>query len=85
MIDLGSATGLTCRECSATYDLGAAYACMECFGPLEVTYDLTVAARHRGPMPACLWPAVLYALILGLHVTVPGRWVTGPPTKPRDQ
>ncbi|MFN2425616.1 MAG: DUF1295 domain-containing protein [Candidatus Binatia bacterium] len=28
-------------------------------------------------MPAYLWPAVIYAIILGLHVVVPGRWVTG--------
>ena len=56
MIDLGSATGLTCRECSATYDLGAAYACMECFGPLEVAYDfpaLTRADIEAGP--TSLW------------------------------
>ncbi|MFN2376367.1 MAG: ergosterol biosynthesis protein, partial [Candidatus Binatia bacterium] len=28
-------------------------------------------------MPAFLWPAVIYGLILLLHVAVPGRWVTG--------
>ncbi|MCU0265228.1 MAG: threonine synthase [Actinomycetia bacterium] len=35
----GSATALVCRECGATYDLSARYACEECFGPLEVAYD----------------------------------------------
>ncbi len=37
---LGSAVGLTCRECGRTYALGARYACEDCFGPLEVAYDL---------------------------------------------
>ena len=30
-ICFGNATGLSCRECGATYELGAAYACAECF------------------------------------------------------
>ena len=55
-IDLGSAIGLTCRECGATYDLGAAYACIECFGPLEVAYDFPAITRadiESGP--SSLW------------------------------
>ncbi len=55
-IDLGSAVGLSCRECSASYELGAAYACIECFGPLEVAYEfpaLTRADIESGP--ASLW------------------------------
>jgi protein-S-isoprenylcysteine O-methyltransferase Ste14 len=28
-------------------------------------------------MPAYLWPAILYAIIFGLHVALPSRWVTG--------
>ncbi|HYC57025.1 MAG TPA: DUF1295 domain-containing protein [Candidatus Binatia bacterium] len=28
-------------------------------------------------MPAFLWPLLIYAFILGLHLIVPGRWVTG--------
>ena len=35
----GHATGLSCRECGQVYELGAHYACGECFGPLEVRYD----------------------------------------------
>jgi threonine synthase len=35
----GYATGLSCRECGQVYELGALYACAECFGPLEVRYD----------------------------------------------
>ena len=37
------ATGLRCRECGATYPDDARYSCDECFGPLEVTYDLGAA------------------------------------------
>jgi threonine synthase len=35
----GYATGLSCRECGQVYALGPHYACGECFGPLEVSYD----------------------------------------------
>jgi threonine synthase len=34
-----SAESLKCKECGATYELGANYACENCFGPLEVSYD----------------------------------------------
>ena len=30
---------LKCKECGASYDLGAHFACENCFGPLEVAYD----------------------------------------------
>jgi threonine synthase len=30
---------LKCKECGSTYELGAAFFCEACFGPLEVTYD----------------------------------------------
>jgi threonine synthase len=33
------AESLKCKECGATYELGAHYACENCFGPLEVAYD----------------------------------------------
>jgi threonine synthase len=32
---------LNCKECGASYELGAAFFCESCFGPLEVGYDLT--------------------------------------------
>ena len=35
------AQNLTCKECGSTYDLGAHFACENCFGPLEVRYDLS--------------------------------------------
>src|SRR4051812_7400163 len=34
------ARGLVCRNCGATFGLIAEHACAECFGPLEVDYDL---------------------------------------------
>ena len=34
-----SVESLKCKECGATYELGASYACERCFGPLEVAYD----------------------------------------------
>ncbi|GLZ34046.1 threonine synthase [Lentzea sp. NBRC 105346] len=37
--DLGPARALLCRECGNETPLAAEYACLECFGPLEVAYD----------------------------------------------
>jgi threonine synthase len=34
-----SIESLRCKECGATYELGAHFACENCFGPLEVAYD----------------------------------------------
>jgi threonine synthase len=66
--DFGPATGLTCRECGATYALGAAYACTECFGPLEVAYDFSGVTRElieAGPHNmwrySCLLPVASFA------------------------
>jgi threonine synthase len=50
--DLGPARALSCRECGASQPLGPFYACSECFGPLEVSYDfgtVTRAAIEAGP------------------------------------
>ncbi|SEF16385.1 threonine synthase [Jiangella alba] len=44
---LGRATHLSCRECGTTVELGPFYACMECFGPLEVAYDFGTITRER--------------------------------------
>ncbi len=66
--DFGPATGLVCRECGASYALGAAYACIECFGPLEVGYDHSGVTRElieSGPQNmwrySCLLPVAAYA------------------------
>lgn len=55
-LDFGPATGLVCRECGSEFSLGAAYACEECFGPLEVQYDFTGVTRERIMAgPQSLW------------------------------
>jgi threonine synthase len=72
----GNAIGLNCRECGATYDLGAAYACAECFGPLEVAYDFSGVRRDDiSAGPANMWR---YADLL----PVPASAVTAPNLNP---
>jgi threonine synthase len=39
------ASGLICRNCGATFPLGAQHACLECWGPLEIDYDPAALAR----------------------------------------
>jgi len=39
------ARALVCRGCAASYPLAAQHACFECFGPLEVGYDLDALRR----------------------------------------
>jgi threonine synthase len=52
----GPATHLVCRECGEQYPLGAAYACAECFGPLEVGYDFGPVTREQIEAgPASIW------------------------------
>ncbi len=49
----GNAAGLACRECGAEQELGPHFACVECFGPLEVVYDrihVTRADIEAGPL-----------------------------------
>lgn len=49
---LGPAKALVCRECGASAELGPHYACEECFGPLEISYDfsgVTRAGIEAGP------------------------------------
>ena len=48
----GNATHLVCRACGAHSPLGPFYACLECFGPLEVGYaypTITRAEIEAGP------------------------------------
>jgi threonine synthase len=59
---LGAAYALKCRECGATTDLDASYACMECFGPLEVAYaqpTVTRAEIEAGPVSMWRYEALL--------------------------
>src|SRR5690349_14022592 len=72
----GFATHLSCRECGATSDLGATHVCAECFGPMEVGYDLpplTTAEIEAGPPN--IWR---YASLL----PVPPNVATAPNTEP---
>jgi threonine synthase len=39
------ANALVCRNCRASFPLGAQHACFECFGPLEIAYDAALLAR----------------------------------------
>lgn len=73
---LGNATGLSCRECGWTTALGPFYACAECFGPLEVSYDfprLTRADIESGP--ASIWR---YAPLLPVPADIASRPTTQP-------
>ena len=54
--DLGPARALSCRECGATTPLGPFYACAECFGPLEVSYEFGSVTRESIEAgPANIW------------------------------
>ncbi|MGH8892201.1 MAG: threonine synthase [Actinomycetes bacterium] len=44
--DLGPARALACRECGASVGLGPYYACADCFGPLEVSYEFGRVTRE---------------------------------------
>jgi threonine synthase len=50
---------LACRGCDAEYPLAAQHACFECFGPLEVRYDLdalrAVTREQVASGPPNLW------------------------------
>lgn len=55
-IDFGPAAALSCRECGARYDLGPDFACVECFGPLEIAYDFGRVTREQiAEGPANIW------------------------------
>jgi threonine synthase len=59
---LGFASHLSCRECGATSDLGASHACAECFGPMEVGYDLPALTRadiEAGPQSIWRYASLL--------------------------
>jgi threonine synthase len=73
---LGNARALSCRECGKTSALGPHYACDECFGPLEVSYDfprLTRADIEAGPHN--IWR---YAQLLPVPADIASRPTTEP-------
>ena len=43
-----AARSLTCRECRAEYPLEARYVCEQCFGPLEVAYEMPTSGDVGG-------------------------------------
>ncbi len=58
----GPAVALSCRECGQRYDLTPRFACEECFGPLEVTYEFDHVTREsigRGPNNIWRYAALL--------------------------
>ncbi|AWB94011.1 threonine synthase [Aeromicrobium chenweiae] len=58
----GHATGLSCRECGATQELGPHYVCSDCFGPLEISYDFPAVTREQieaGPSNIWRYKALL--------------------------
>jgi threonine synthase len=58
----GFATHLACRECGHTCALGSTHACAECFGPLEVAYNLpplTRASIQAGPLSMWRYASLL--------------------------
>jgi threonine synthase len=66
--------GMRCRNCDRAESLGPNYVCAACFGPLEIAYDLEVAARSLDRAT--------------LATRAPGIWrylellpVTAPPTR----
>ncbi|MBO8187874.1 threonine synthase [Streptomyces spirodelae] len=58
--DLGAAVALSCRECGTRTELGPSFVCLECFGPLEVAYELPTGdpeglRRRIEAGPASMW------------------------------
>ncbi|MCC9306659.1 threonine synthase [Kitasatospora sp. RB6PN24] len=74
-VDLGPAAALSCRECGTEFPLGPSFACLECFGPLEIAYDYsgydTAGLRARIEAgPASIWR---YAPLLPVPAEVASR------------
>jgi threonine synthase len=76
----GNARALTCRECDASFALGSQHACMECFGPLEVRYDLPPVTREQIEAgPRNIWR---YASLLPVRQDIASRPNTEPGCSP---
>ncbi|HEY1617947.1 MAG TPA: threonine synthase [Streptosporangiaceae bacterium] len=72
----GYASHLSCRECGQVYELGATHVCAECFGPLEVGYELPALTRAQIEAgPRNLWR---YASLLPVRPDI----ATVPNTEP---
>ena len=64
-------SALVCKGCGASYPLDASFACMRCFGPLEVAYDDIQAPVSRERVEA--GPRTLWRYADFLPVAPPGR------------
>ncbi|MGF1430869.1 threonine synthase [Kitasatospora sp. LaBMicrA B282] len=74
-VDLGPATALSCRECGTRFPLGPSFACLECFGPLEIAYDFAgydpaELRRRIEAGPSSIWR---YAPLLPVPADVAGK------------
>ncbi|MEV6868855.1 threonine synthase [Streptosporangium subroseum] len=70
-LDFGPAAALSCRECGARYDLGPIFACIECFGPLEIAYDFGRVTREQiAEGPTNIWR---YRSLLPVPVNVTSK------------
>lgn len=75
-LDFGPAVALSCRECGARYELGPIFACIECFGPLEIAYDFGRVTREQiSQGPANIWR---YRSLLPVPVDVAAKPNTEP-------
>jgi threonine synthase len=61
--------GMRCRNCGRSEALGANYVCAGCFGPLEIAYDLEVAARTLDRAVLATRPAGIWRYLELLPVT----------------
>jgi len=76
----GNARALTCRECGAVFGLGGQHACLDCFGPLEVTYELPQLTREQIEAgPRNIWR---YASLLPVAPDIADRPNTEPGCTP---
>lgn len=78
----GPAAALSCRECGTRFPLSPIFACEECFGPLEVAYDLPLgdpeALRRRIEAgPTSIWryaPLLPVAADVAEHPNLAPGW-----------
>ena len=63
--------GMRCRNCGRAESLGANYVCAGCFGPLEIAYDLEIAARTLDRATLATRPAGIWRYLELLPVTAP--------------
>jgi len=76
----GNARALNCRECQASFPLESHHACLECFGPLEVSYELPRVTREQIEAgPRNIWR---YASLLPVRPDIASRPNTEPGCTP---